>query len=268
VPAVVLFSIVLGVALVGVPGKARLLEVLYVGRDAITRATRLVARLTPYGLFAIAANAAGTLSVAQLSRLQVYLAAYVAVGLLVALWVLPALVATLTPIRARDMLRESRDALVTAFIAGDLFIVLPALVQASQTLLQGLDRLDANDRETGQLTDVIVPCRSTSPHRQAAPFASRCSPAGLLTRSCRGRAIPSSRSPGSVFGAPVPPCRFCSIVRILPFQLFLATGVVNAGSGRLWPRSTHDGTLFVVRRTGRCVGSEAPASVRHRDAMS
>ena len=67
-----------------------------------------------------------------MSRLQIYLVAYVAVALLVSLWVLPGLVAALTPIRARDVLGESRDALITAFIAGDLFIVLPGLMQASQ----------------------------------------------------------------------------------------------------------------------------------------
>ena len=50
--------------------------------DALSRATRFVVRLTPYGFFAIAATAAGTLSLEQLGRLQVYLIAYV----LVALW--------------------------------------------------------------------------------------------------------------------------------------------------------------------------------------
>ncbi len=106
VPAVVLFSIVLGVALVGVDHRERLLEVLEVARQAIARATRFVTRLTPYGLFAIAATAAGTLDLQQLSRLQIYLVVYVEVALLVSLWVLPGLVAALTPIRARDLLRE------------------------------------------------------------------------------------------------------------------------------------------------------------------
>ncbi len=100
VPAVVLFSIILGIALVGVEHRERLLDVLHVARDAISRATRFVTRLTPYGLFAIAANAAGTLDLQQLNRLQIYLVAYVAVALLVSLWVLPGLVAALTPIRA------------------------------------------------------------------------------------------------------------------------------------------------------------------------
>ena len=137
VPAVVLFSIILGVSLVGVPRRERLLEVLQVARDAISAATRFVTRLTPYGLFAIAANAAGTLGLEQLERLQLYLVAYVTVALMVSLWVLPGLVAVLTPIRARDVLGVSRDSLITAFIAGDLFIVLPASCRPADHCLAG-----------------------------------------------------------------------------------------------------------------------------------
>ena len=77
----VLFSLILGVALDRVERRERLLDVLLVARDAIATATRFVTRLTPYGLFAIAANAAGTLGLEQLSRLQIYLVAYVAVAL-------------------------------------------------------------------------------------------------------------------------------------------------------------------------------------------
>jgi Na+/H+-dicarboxylate symporter len=161
VPAVVLFSLILGVAVVGVPRRERLLDVLLVARDAISAATRFVARLTPYGLFAIAANAAGTLGQEQLGRLQIYLVAYVAIALLVSLWVLPGLVAALTPIRLRDVLGESHDSLITAFIAGDLFIVLPGLMQASRTLL---GRLSPGNPEPGRLTEVIVPASFNFPH--------------------------------------------------------------------------------------------------------
>ena len=98
-PAVVLFSVIAGRRAHRLERKQVLLDVLQVGRrDALARATRFVVRLTPYGLFAIAATAAGTLSVEQLGRLQVYLVAYIAIALLVSLWVLPGLVAALTPI--------------------------------------------------------------------------------------------------------------------------------------------------------------------------
>src|SRR6185503_11839561 len=95
---VVLFSLVIGVALIGTPGKPRLIEVLAVVRDTLARAATYVVRLMPLGLFAIAANATGTLSVDQLARIQIYLVAYVALSLLVSLWILPGLVAALTPV--------------------------------------------------------------------------------------------------------------------------------------------------------------------------
>ena len=93
VPAVVLFSIVVGLALIGIPQKAALLDVLKIVSETIARATRFIARLTPVGVFALAATVAGMLRLDQLERLQVYLIIYVAIALLVALWVLPGLVA-------------------------------------------------------------------------------------------------------------------------------------------------------------------------------
>ena len=54
VPAVVLFSVCVGVALIGLERRAVLLDVLEVVGDALARATRFIMRLTPIGLFAIA----------------------------------------------------------------------------------------------------------------------------------------------------------------------------------------------------------------------
>jgi len=236
VPAVVLFSVILGVALVGVERKERLLDVLQVARDAISRATRLVTRLTPYGLFAIAANAAGTLNLEQLSRLQVYLVAYVAVALLVSLWVLPGLVAALTPIRARDVLGQSQAALLTAFIAGDLFIVLPGLMQASQTLL---DRIHPGDPEPGRLTEVIVPASFNFPHTGKLLSLSFVLFAGWFADAL----VPMSDYPKlafvgllSFFGSLNSAVPFLLDQFRIPadtFQLFLATGVINSRVGSL-----------------------------------
>jgi Na+/H+-dicarboxylate symporter len=97
VPAVVLFSVFVGVALIGVERKQIALDVFAVAKDALSSATRFIVGLTPYGIFAIAANTAGTLNLEQVTRIQVYLITYVMVALLVALWVLPGLVSALTP---------------------------------------------------------------------------------------------------------------------------------------------------------------------------
>jgi Na+/H+-dicarboxylate symporter/ABC-type amino acid transport substrate-binding protein len=236
VPAVVLFSIILGIAVVGVARRERLLDVLDVARDAISAATRFVTRLTPYGLFAIAADAAGTLSLEQLGRLQIYLVAYVAVGLIVSLWVLPGLVAVLTPIRAREVLSESRDALLTAFIAGDLFIVLPGLMNASRTLL---DRLSPGDEEPGRLTSVVVPASFNFPHTGKLLSLSFILFAGWFADA----PVPLSRYPElalaglvTFFGSLTAAVPFLLDLFRIPsdtFQLFLATGVVNSRVGSL-----------------------------------
>ena len=236
VPAVVLFSLILGVAVVGVARRERLIEVLNVARDAISAATRFVTRLTPYGLFAIAANAAGTLSVEQLGRLQIYLVAYVAVALIVSLWVLPGLVAVLTPIRARDVLSVSRDALITAFIAGDLFIVLPSLMQASGTLL---NRLSPASEEPGRLTEIIVPASFNFPHTGKLLSLSFILFAGWFADAPVSLShYPQLALTGLVtfFGSLNAAVPFLLDLFRIPgdtFQLFLATGVVNARVGSL-----------------------------------
>src|SRR5262249_2532934 len=75
VPAVVLFSVILGVALIGIERKAVLLDVLGIVSSTISRATRFIVRLTPYGIFALAAYAAGTLHLQQVGRVRGYLSA-------------------------------------------------------------------------------------------------------------------------------------------------------------------------------------------------
>ena len=235
VPAVVLFSIVLGVAIIGTDRKPVLLDVLRVARVALSRATRFIVQLTPYGLFAIAAVAAGTLSLDEIGRLQVFLVAYVGVSLLVALWVLPGMVAAVTPIRARDIFGLTRDALITAFVAGDLFIVLPVLIESSRTLVE---RAGAKGEEVA-LPDVIVPASFNFPHTGKLLSISFILFAGWFSDS----PVPALEYPrlaltglvtffGSINSA-VPFLLDLFHVPADTFQLFVASSVINARFGTL-----------------------------------
>ena len=236
VPAVVLFSVVLGVALIGVERKQILLDLLSVASDALSRATRFVVTLTPYGLFAIAATAAGTLSLEQLGRLQIYLIAYVLVALLVSLWVLPGLVAALTPINAVDILKLTRNGLLTAFVAGDLFIVLPVLIDASKTLLE---RETAADADARALPDVIVPASFNFPHTGKLLSLSFILFAGWFADAViRVADYPRLALTGLVtfFGSlnvAVPFLLDLFRIPVDTFQLFLASGVINSRFGTL-----------------------------------
>ena len=237
VPAVVLFSVVRR------RGADRHRAQAGAARRAARRRRRRLARHAPgraadaYGLFAIAATAAGTLNLEQLGRLQVYLVTYVAVALLVGLWVLPGLVAALTPIRVREIFSLTRDALITAMVAGDLFIVLPALIEASKTLLERHDpAVDAGRRRCRTSS-----CRRRSTFRTPASCcrsASSCSPAGLPTPPVAVRDYPRLAATGllTFFGSLNAAVPFLLDLFRIPadtFQLFLATGVINSRVGTL-----------------------------------
>src|SRR4030095_732163 len=68
VPAVVLFSVFLGVALIGIERKQGLLENLMLIERGLKRANQFAVGLTPIGLFAIAAHIVGTVDAHQFSQ--------------------------------------------------------------------------------------------------------------------------------------------------------------------------------------------------------
>ena len=161
VPAVVLFSIVLGVALIGIERKQGLIDVLSTVQDALARVTKLVIKLTPYGIFAIGASAAGTMEAEEFGRLQVYLITFMAASLLLSLWIIPGLVTCLTPISWRELVGDTRDALITAFMTGNLFIILPFLIERAKELL-AQHRME--DEQSSSLVDVVVATSFNFPH--------------------------------------------------------------------------------------------------------
>ena len=247
VPAVVLFSIVLGIALVRVPRRERLLDVLDVLRQTLSRATTYVVALTPFGLFAIAATIAGTLRPEQIDRLEVYLVSYVAMSLLVTLWWLPGLVALMTPIPYRTLLHATRNAMITAFMTSSLFVVLPMLTDHARELTSryGLPP------EYQRTPDVIVPASFNFPHIGKVLTLSFILFAGWFADApVSSEAYPHLAATGVVvlFGSVNVAVPFLLDLFRIPadtFQLFLATGVVNSRFGTLMA-AMHTMTMALI----------------------
>lgn len=70
VPAVVFFSILVGVALISVEDKSGILPIFDGLSDAMARINGAIVQLTPFGIFAIAAAAAGTMTIEEVGRVQ------------------------------------------------------------------------------------------------------------------------------------------------------------------------------------------------------
>ena len=101
VPAIVVFCLFFGGALIMVPGKEPLLDFLDLCATAIGRINLFLVRLAPIGLFALTAAAAGTLRLEELARLQAYLIMFALACLVAAFGILPLLLSSLTDIRYR-----------------------------------------------------------------------------------------------------------------------------------------------------------------------
>ena len=155
VPAVVVFSIGVGIALMAIPNKATLLDPLDVIVDALAKLNKLVVKLTPIGMFAIVAYAAGTTDIEQFELIQGYLLTYGGVGNhLLALIVLPALVSAVTPLSFGEVVKASYDPLIAAFVIGNSFVVLPMIIEAVKRLLDDKNLLG---NEQMNEPDYLVP---------------------------------------------------------------------------------------------------------------
>jgi Na+/H+-dicarboxylate symporter len=161
VPAVVLFSCMVGIALIGLKDKETLLAPMRTWSAAIVRVTLFIVELTPYGVFAIAAATSGTIELETLQQLEVYLVVLAAGALLLAFLVLPLLVTAVTPFRYVEVVSIARDALLTAFVTNSAFIVLPILIERSKLLLSRHGMLDSN---TDSAAEVLIPVMFNFPN--------------------------------------------------------------------------------------------------------
>jgi Na+/H+-dicarboxylate symporter len=234
VPAVVVFSILLGVAILGLPGKERILGPLVLVNDALGRAGGLLVRLTPYGLFAIAGHSAGTLRLEEFERLQAFLLVYVGLALILTVWVLPGLVSALTGLSYRRILSLAQDPLLTAFVTANVFIVLPLLAERGKQLLAdaGFEKEEADEA-----ADVLVPASFTFPHSAKLLSLAFVIFAGWFV----GAPVPTREFPTlagagllSLFGSLNTAVPFLLDLVRLPadlFQLFIVSSVVNSRFG-------------------------------------
>jgi Na+/H+-dicarboxylate symporter len=161
VPAVVLFSILLGVALMGIDKKETILSVLGTCSEALVKITGIIVKLTPFGVFAISAAAAGTMTTEQFGRLQVYLVSFNLAVLLLTFGILPLLLIPVTPFKYRDIVGMSKDALVTAFTTGNLFVVLTVLTENCKKIFENYE---LKRDKTDTYIDVLIPISFNFPN--------------------------------------------------------------------------------------------------------
>ena len=284
IPAVVVFCLLLGVALMRVEKKDTLIEALESLSEAVMHLTGMVVKTAPLGIFALAAAAAGTIRLEEFDAIQVYVWGYLAMAAVLSFGILPMLISVVTGIGFKRVFTVTRDALVTGFATGSLLVILPLLSEACMELLaeRGVDSQDEV-----AMVDVVVPTSFNLPsvgmlltmsfvHFGAwmfdSPLALGQYPvfAGLAVVTAFGGwtiAIPALldafRLPAEIFDlyplVDVITGRFSVVAAAL--QLVAVTLIVVGALGGLsklrWPHLLRFGAVTVVLMVGTVIGLRA-----------
>ena len=146
-PAIVIFSIIYGVAIQRIKDKETFLSILELIRTASVTIWGWVVLLAPLGVFALFADTAGTLAPEALADLSIYLIAMVFGTVVLAFWILPSVMAALCPMTTREIISDLRSALVIAAVTSLSVAALPYIQQAAEKLANEAGIEDANRGE-------------------------------------------------------------------------------------------------------------------------
>ncbi|MGI9514755.1 MAG: cation:dicarboxylate symporter family transporter [Anderseniella sp.] len=154
VPAVVLFCVIMGIAIMGVEQKDSILSILDGLRAAISKMTSLAIRLSPIGIFAVSADAAGSMELDQIPRLKIFFLSLGFGWALMQFVILPVILSASTPVRYRTFMQTAHVAVLTAFATNSTLVTLPLMIACCKELLEenGLD-----DEESQSSVDVLIP---------------------------------------------------------------------------------------------------------------
>lgn len=154
IPAIVLFCIATGIALISIDDKESLMKPLQLLGQSFNKVTQYIVKLMPIGIFAMTAATAGTMEFEEFQKLQVYFAAHVVMTFILTYWALPAILASFTPFSYRDITCIAQDAMITAFAAGNIFIILPLLIERTKELFH---KYQIGNKDTDDYANIIIP---------------------------------------------------------------------------------------------------------------
>jgi Na+/H+-dicarboxylate symporter/ABC-type amino acid transport substrate-binding protein len=152
-PAIVVFSIIYGIAIQKMKDKETFLSILDVIRTASVTIWNWVVLLAPVGVFALFASETGTLEASSLADLSFYLICFVFGTLILAFWILPSVISALCPVDNREILRDLQGGLVIAVVTSLSVAALPFIQQAAEKLAA---RMEIEDENVGEIVKTTL----------------------------------------------------------------------------------------------------------------
>ncbi len=129
VPAVVVFGLLVGIALMHVREKEPMMVILETLVDSFTRITAWIARITPLGTFLIIAYQSGTMELSTVKQVSSYLILYIFSVSIVIFWIFPRLTSLLTSISASRWIKNLFPVLLLAYTTNVVIVTLPFIIE-------------------------------------------------------------------------------------------------------------------------------------------
>lgn len=136
IPAIVVFSILIGIALMTVKEKITFMTLLSNLVEVLNKITSWIAKITPIGTFLVIAQQVGTAQFSTMKQVSTYIAIYVMVLCLAIFWVIPRVLSLLTNIKAASWIKLMLPALVLAYTTNVIIVSLPYIIAMMQKKLR------------------------------------------------------------------------------------------------------------------------------------
>ncbi len=156
IPAVVIFSLLIGISLMYLGDKQTIMSSLQTLLDALTRVTSWIARITPIGTFLIMANQMGTVQFPIIKQMSTYIILYVLGTSLVTFWIIPRLASILTPMKTTTWIKNLIPILVLTYTTTLTIVALPYIINMIKREIQMLYPKDENVQSQIQGTVSII----------------------------------------------------------------------------------------------------------------
>lgn len=145
VPAVIFFSILVGIVLQNMKNREPILNLILPLRQLFNEIFDLVAKkLAPFGIFALTASAIGSAEGADLQRVLGLLAMMVVGFVVLGLILLPGILSSLTPYKPSQIWSVLRDPLILVGATGNIMLAMPLMIEGLKRVL--IDESSEEDR--------------------------------------------------------------------------------------------------------------------------
>jgi len=154
VPAVAVFGILMGCALMHMQTKEPLCGMLERLNQAFEKILVWIAAISPIGAFVHIAYAVGTVRFEELNQLSFYVVSFILLSLFTTFWVLPWLLSALIPLSFRETSKAIRTVCLLPFVTGLSTISLPFI----NSFLKKLSQHEAaQEKQLHEMSQSVIP---------------------------------------------------------------------------------------------------------------